>query len=143
MIVWDTSALVRCFQAREPGHARAAGLLRQRVRHAASTLLGVETAAALVRFYRQDKARLRETLDDFDEIAKALYWCEIDERVLRRARAAVERHGLRGSDAIHLATALHLAAAAGRRGLHLATTDLELIRAAKAEGLRVLRPDED
>ncbi|MBI2921369.1 MAG: type II toxin-antitoxin system VapC family toxin [Planctomycetes bacterium] len=143
MIVWDTSALVRCFQSREPGHARATGILRQRVRHAASTLLGVETASALVRFYRQDKARLRETLDDFDAVAKALYWCEMDESVLRRARSAVERHRLRGSDAIHLATTLHLAATAGRRGMFLAATDGELVRAAKAEGIRVLCPDSD
>jgi uncharacterized protein len=50
------------------------------------------------------------------------------------------RHGLRGMDAVHLATACALQTAVGPDGLAFAAFDDQLNRAAAAEGLIVLHP---
>jgi predicted nucleic acid-binding protein len=50
------------------------------------------------------------------------------------------RHGLRGMDAVQLATACSLQAAVGADGLAFAAFDDQLNRAATAEGLIVLEP---
>jgi predicted nucleic acid-binding protein len=56
---------------------------------------------------------------------------EVEGGLLRLAERALDAHGLRTSDALHLAAALELRL----RGLVLATWDSELRAAARAEGL--------
>jgi predicted nucleic acid-binding protein len=58
---------------------------------------------------------------------------DADDRVTRDAGTLAIRHGLHGMDAIHLASALVVAAA---RPL-MVTWDADLQRAARAEGLAV------
>lgn len=58
---------------------------------------------------------------------------DVDDRVTRAAGALAIRHGLHGMDAIHLASAMVVAAA---RPL-MVTWDADLRRAARAEGLAV------
>ncbi|MFI5266354.1 MAG: type II toxin-antitoxin system VapC family toxin [Chloroflexota bacterium] len=58
----------------------------------------------------------------------------VDEALIRTAADLALRHGLRGYDAVQLASAISTAA---RGPMTLATWDRHLSRAAKAEGLSV------
>jgi predicted nucleic acid-binding protein len=80
------------------------------------------------RLVGRDLGRAQRRLSD--------YWSSVEvraveQRLLRLGERAVDRHGLRTFDALHLAAALELRL----RGLVLATWDSELRAAARAEGL--------
>ena len=72
--------------------------------------------------------RLLERLDVEWSAVDAL---NVDERAARAAGSLAVKHGLRGMDAVHLASALSFAAA----GPVVVTWDAALRRAASAEGL--------
>ena len=71
------------------------------------------------------------------EDAKEILFVGADDRVVERARPLVLEHGLRAADALHLASALHLRERSGRPVV-LVSWDADLLRAARAEGLRTL-----
>lgn len=73
-------------------------------------------------------ARLLERLDVAWSAVDAL---NVDEQAARVAGSLAVKHGLRGLDAVHLASALSFAAA----GPVVVTWDAALRRAAAAEGL--------
>ena len=60
--------------------------------------------------------------------------------VVRQAVPVIEQHRLRAADAIHLASALAIAARAAPATVVMVTGDQELIRAARSTGLIVLDP---
>ena len=141
MIFWDTSALIRCYEAAELGHARAKNLLLREKGHVGSVLIRLEGVSAIRRRFAQDRAMqasllkfLNEHLDHFD-------LSPIDTRALEKAIALVDRHSLRAGDALHLAAAVLLAKELGRRQFRFATTDGEQAQAARAEGMKVIRLD--
>lgn len=138
MIVWDTSALIACWQSLEPGHARALSFLKQQDQHAASAFIPLEGASALTRAYRRDAAKARAAIAWLDTMLVRFDLVAVDAPLLARARKLAEHHALRGADALHVATAVELALVAGRRRLFFVTFDAEQARAARAEKVRVV-----
>jgi predicted nucleic acid-binding protein len=138
---WDASALVRCANAREPGHARAINLLRQPVRQIASVFLRTECVAAISRALRHDASARREHLRWLEVQLRRFALIEVSPEILDRANALAAKHFLRAGDSLHLATALDLAGPTGRKKFTLVTCDEEQATAAVKEGMRIVRPD--
>lgn len=137
IISWDSSALVKLLRD-EPGHDLVARLWHSEVPAVASTLVVAEVAAALVRAhgdgglttaaYALAVRRSRQLLEEVELVA-------VTAVLAQRAAALVPTAQLRGADAVHLATALHVA----DHGVEvvLATWDRRLHAAAVGAGLGV------
>jgi hypothetical protein len=70
----------------------------------------------------------------------ALVRVELGAEILSSARGLIQRHGLRAFDAIHLASALGLQAAANEPVTFVAA-DQRLLRAASGERLATVNPE--
>lgn len=140
MIFWDSSALVRCYFAREEGHTRANNLLFSEHGHQGSVLILPEATSAIVRKLGPDR-RLRDSiLRILDEHLKQFNLLPLDDAQIDRAVLLIRRHGLTAADAIHLSAAVALAREIGRSRFRFATADRAQAAAAGAEGLRVVDP---
>jgi hypothetical protein len=134
---WDTSALFRCYAARQPGHDRAMNLLASGERQAGSVLLLPELAGALTRQAGPDRAladrmvrKMREDLARFELVPAGLAQAEL------AVRMAFDRR-LRDPHALHLASAFMIAREF-RRGFGFVTSDVDQAAAARSEKLRVI-----
>lgn len=130
---FDTSAFVPLL-VREPGTPVAERVWDSASGVASSRLLIVEAAAALAMARRQgrigddlaaDLAEIR------DELLDEVTFLEAEARVVDRAALLADRHGLRGYDAMHLASAQMIED--GR--VLFVSGDRKLIDAATREGL--------
>jgi uncharacterized protein len=95
----------------------------------ASQLVYPEARAALAAASRAGRINgraLRRAVSDLEEATASMVLVGVDEALARDAGRLAEEHGLRGYDAVHLATAL----AGADRELLIVTWDLELARAA-------------
>lgn len=137
MIFWDTSALVRCYAAHEPGHDRAMNFMASRERHAGSVLLLPEVSGAVTRLSGKNQALAERLLRKFrDDLASfELLPADIAQAELASRFAVNDR--LKGADALHVATAFLLARDLGR-GLRFVTSDAAQAAVAKSEKLRVI-----
>lgn len=132
----DTSALVKLY-VQETGSADVAAHVEHATLVATSRVGYPEARAALARRHREGgltAAGLRHAVSGLDLDFEAYVVVELVDPVARRAGALAERHALRGSDAIHLASALELGQLSGAAPLFLAY-DTRLSAAAAAEGL--------
>ena len=93
-------------------------------------------AAAAHRGRRITSATLRRAVDRIDELCAELDVISLDPDLAHTAGDLAEAHGLRGYDAVHLATALSIDA----DSMLLATWDGDLARAALAAGCSVSPP---
>jgi predicted nucleic acid-binding protein len=104
---------------------------------AASSILaypeGRAALAAARRLDRLDEDEHRQALEVFEELYRELAAIGVDEALAARAAEHAENLGLRGYDAIHLATALEL----GDEEVVLVTWDRDLARAAGRVGLAI------
>lgn len=130
---FDTSAFVKLL-VQENGSATVARLWDSADRAVASTLMYPEARAALAVAVREGRAsgedEGRALIDRLiDEVALV----PATRPVLWRAGDLASRHGLRGYDAVHLASAVPLAVP----GTIMVTADRRLASAARAEGLAV------
>lgn len=119
----------------EDGTDLAAELWQRAPLVASSVLCHPEARAALAAARRNERlaaTQHRRTVRELDALCGELTIVGIDGALARRAGALAEARALRGFDAVHLATALSL----GGDAL-VVTWDLELARAAHAEGLAV------
>jgi len=91
--------------------------------------------AAAERVGRLAAHDLRPVRRELDGYLNEMTLVEVDLPLARHAADLAERHGLRGYDAVHLATALAIA----DPDLVVATWDDELARAARDEG-RLVAP---
>jgi predicted nucleic acid-binding protein len=139
MIFWDTSALIRCYEATEVG--THAPLLLHEKGHVGSVLIRIEGVSAVRRRFGRDKAMQTALLKSLNEHLDHFDLSPIDSDVLDTAIALVDRHSLRAGDALQLAGAVMLLRTLGRRQLRFATVDAEQARAARAEGMKVLQLD--
>ena len=102
---------------------------------AASSILAYpEGRAALAAARRLDRLGEREhgqALAAFEELYSELATVGVDQELARRAGGYAEELGLRGYDAVHLASAVEL----GDGEIVLVTWDRDLARAAEAIGL--------
>jgi uncharacterized protein len=135
----DTSALVKLY-AREEGSAvvRAAVAGAQAI--ATSLLAYAEARAAFARKRRLGDISdpvLRRLKRDFERDWTTLHRMAVDEAIVRRAGELAEAHGLRGYDALHLASA-DLLQTTGAAPVIFGCFDSALGRAAAARGMRTL-----
>lgn len=137
MIFWDTSALVRCYAAREAGHDRAMSFLASRERMSGSVLLLPEVSGALSRLAGANRALAAGLLRKFREDVAVFELLPTDIAHAELAARFAGEQRLRGADAVHLATAC-LFAREFRRGFHFVTSDVDQAAAARSEKLRVI-----
>lgn len=127
----DTSALLKRYVV-EPDSDAANRLLALDPVLASSWVLAVEVRRNLARLVGADELPSVRRAAEADLDAMALV--SFDGNIAGRASEIAERYGVRSLDAIHLATAKHLAIAE----LGFITFDLRQAEAARQLGLRVL-----
>jgi uncharacterized protein len=141
MIFLDSSALVKRY-IEEEGSDKVNALLEEGLIAAASRLAYPEILAAIT---RRHKAGHLET-PVFERIRKAFKadWAsftviEMRSEVFRFVDTVIDRHALKGAAGIHLSTALWLKETMKEDVVFMAS-DVELLKAAKAEKLKTLNP---
>jgi predicted nucleic acid-binding protein len=133
IVYFDTSAIVPVV-IDEVSSPRASRLWDEADRVVSSRLVYPEARAALAMAHRMDRLNreeLRSAVDDFEELHHQLDLVEVTEEVVRDAGQLAEQFGLRGYDAVHLASARVVT----DTELVLACGDQGLIAAARALGL--------
>ena len=139
MIYLDTSALIKRFVT-ENGSPLVESLVGQEGPIATAKIAYVEVHAGLTRKHREGHLSGRQyalACRQFESDWQAYIRVDLQDEILILARDLIQRHTLRGFDAIHLASALSLGAALGEE-ITLAAADERLLRAARAERLRPL-----
>ena len=132
----DTSALVKLY-VRERGSAQVRARVGKADAIATSVVAYAEARAAFARLRRERPAsgkRHRERVGQLDRDWDRYALVELTAAVARSAGDLAEQHGLRGFDAIHLASALWLKSAHAD-DLAFAAFDRALTAGAKAAGL--------
>ncbi|MCE9581631.1 MAG: type II toxin-antitoxin system VapC family toxin [Planctomycetes bacterium] len=137
MNFWDSSAVIEAHDSSSELKPRFENLLRQRTRHAASRLILPEVVSGLTR-RNTDAARRGKVVQEVLEVLDYFLLHAVTDARLDEAVELVRRDGLRGCDAVHLATALAVARETGRKGFVFVTRDKEQAAAARKRGLRVL-----
>lgn len=131
----DASMAVKLLR-QEPGSGEAVAIWAVTDRVVASRLTRIETCAALAAAHRNHELsddELERALAVEGTLASQYTLLELDSSVEAIARAVAIRHGLKGADAVHLASALVLE----EPELVFATWDRRIHLAAQAEGLAV------
>ena len=135
IVYFDASALVKLL-AEEPGSDVAAALWDGCDAAVSSRLAYPEVCAALAAAGRNgdlDEGSLAVCEREWEDYWGAIRPVELSERVQGSAGWLAKRHGLRGADAVHLASALEIDPAA----LVVAVWDRRLHAGAVAEHLAV------
>ena len=134
----DSSALVKRY-IREPGSTQVEGLVAQADAVGTALISRVEVGAALARAVRMGYLRRDDgeaALLVFRAQWPRLARLQFTEPLLARADALAWEYGLRGYDAVHLASALYWQETL-REPVTLATFDRELWQSGQAAGLAV------
>lgn len=138
MNFWDTSAFIEAHDALSPFFQRMFGLLRQKTRHVASALIQPEAIATMTRRLKPDHAAtdaacalIVDSLAHFDLL-------DVSRDILASSMEIARRTGLKGSDSVHLATALFASKELGKRGFIFITLDKFLATNVRSRGLRVV-----
>ncbi len=145
VIFFDTSALVRRYDDREPGAARVQALCRLRSGHVPmiSRVTSVEMASALNRKVRDrvfGAARRDRMWRLFRSHLRRQYRLgPLDEAVFEHAERLLFQHRLRGIDALQIASALATARLMENlvSDFRFCTADRAQAEAARREGLTV------
>ncbi|MAF10524.1 hypothetical protein CMK11_08730 [Candidatus Poribacteria bacterium] len=143
----DSSVLMKCY-VDEPGSEFMLRLIENDALWVFCSAVGeVELVAALTRRGHGERlnplrvdAKVSEARADF---ARRYHVVEVTDDLLSRACDVARARGLRGYDAVHLATALAVVEGArlhNRPRLTMLSADADLNRAARAEGLDVVDP---
>lgn len=137
MIVYlDASALVKRYVA-EAGSAKVASLIGDAQAIGTAVVSCVEVAAAFAKAARVGlvtREAALAALKAFNTDWEHLVRLQFGEPLAARAGTLAWEHGLRGYDAVHLATALFWRETLGE-AITVATYDRELWRGAQASGL--------
>ncbi len=139
MIYLDTSALIKRFVA-EQGSPLVQVLVTRRGPIATAKIAYAEIYAGLRRKHREGdlSAGLYAIAGkQFERDWKSYVRVDLRDEVLLLARDLIQRHPLRGFDAIHLASALNLRDALSEP-MVFAAADARLLRAADGEQLQVI-----
>jgi len=134
----DTSTLLKLY-VEEQGSWEISRSTQDAAAVATSRIAYAEARAALARARRSERlseGEFRRAKEAFEADWSGMMVVEVSDPLVRAAADLVERHPLRGFDAIHLASALTL-----RQQLDEPVTfsawDAHLLDAARAEGLAV------
>ena len=139
MIYLDTSALIKRF-VKEKGSLLVQSLVQQPEGVATAKIAYAEIFAGFARKLREghlSKPLHALACRQFDGDWPAYLRVDLQDNVLFLARDLVQRHPLRGFDAVHLASALSLKNALGEE-VTFAAADGRLLRAAEAEKLEAM-----
>ena len=134
----DASAIAKLYLPNEQGVEFVVQLLDLRSStdiFATSALSVVEVKSAITRRIGSpsDKAPLLAAYDrDLREIFDLI---SIRDDIIIGASSVAERYGLRAGDAIHLATALDIAATADETQVFMVSSDTELLEASDVAGI--------
>ena len=142
MTYLDTSALVKRFVS-EAGSSEIQSLLTGGEPIASATIAYAELYSGLTRRHREggiSPLQYRLACRQVERDWMALVKVELGAEILSSARGLIQRHGLRAFDAIHLASALGLRAAANEPVTFVAA-DQRLLRAAAGERLATVNPE--
>lgn len=146
---FDSSALVKCYVA-ELGTRWVRDLCVPAAGHTlyVARIAGAEVIAALARRAKIGSLSIlpaRSVMAEFrTDFGSAYFIAEVTPVLVERAMDLSQAHGLRGYDAVQLASALEVNDERRRYGLAaliLASADTELNRAAASEGLTVENPN--
>ncbi|MBI5814515.1 MAG: type II toxin-antitoxin system VapC family toxin [Nitrospinae bacterium] len=143
MIFLDTSALVKRY-IDEPGSDSVESIFGSGEELAVSILAYAEALAALTRRKKAgDLAAnaLKEAVKSLEADWKRMAVMPLGAHLLPLTKRTINRHNLRGADAVHLASAIFLSQSTGN-AIVFAASDMELLAAAKKERLTVLDPQE-
>ena len=134
----DTSALVKLY-IEEPGSERVREALNEAPIVSTSRVAYVEARAGIARKRREGDLSERDHARVVDGLVRDwgnYFIVEVSESVAKLGGELVERHPLRGFDAIHLASALLIRNRADLDVL-FSSFDDRLNEAARAEGLKI------
>lgn len=132
----DASALVKRYVAEEGSDEVAAAIAAARLL-ATAVISRAEVTAALAKAVRLkfvSRQAAATALEDFEADWPDLIRLEVSEVVVARAASVAWQQGLRGYDAVHLASAMQWQEALGDP-VTVATYDRELWRGAQKSGL--------
>ena len=138
IVYFDSSALVKRYIA-EPASAQVESLVAEAGIAATSLITRAEVAAALARAVRMNWLThnvAARALKTFQQHWSMLFRLNIREVTIERAEGLAWEQGLRGYDAVHLASAL-LWQSGLSQPVTLATFDRQLWDAAQLAGLEV------
>lgn len=144
MIYLDTSALVKRF-VDEKGSALVQAIVTRREPIGTAKIGYAEFFAGLTRKLREgrlSKAQYALACRQFESEWHAYIRVELGDDILFLSRDLIQRHPLRGFDAVHLASALNLKSALGLE-ITFAAADERLLQAAEAERLKPLNVETD
>ena len=139
MIYLDTSALIKRF-VNEKGSPLVQSIVQGREAIATAKIAYAEIFAGLARKLRENnlsKAQSSVACRQFESDWQAYLRIALEDAILLSARDLIQRHPLRGFDAVHLASALRLKTALGGE-ITFAAADGRLLKAAEAENLKLL-----
>ena len=132
----DTSALVKLYIS-EAGSEQVDAVIAQAEITGTSLIAYPETLSAFSRKYREhlfDRKVYHQMRRAFEKDWRRVHVIGFTREISRSAGRLIHRHGLRGFDAIHLATALYLKAQLSIPVTFLCF-DERLSKAAKTEGM--------
>ena len=135
----DTSALIKRFIS-EKGSRLILALFKRNESIATAKIAYAEMYAGLTRKLREgglSNIQYALACRQFESDWNAYLRVDVQDTILLRARDLIQRHPLRGFDAVHLASALSLQDALGE-DMTFVAADERLLRAARAEHLGVL-----
>ncbi len=140
MIVYlDTSSLVKLY-VDEYGSEKIREIVNTSRVIATSKIAYAEARAAFARKQREggfSPKQLRKIVEELNRDWDSYFVLEITDGVIRTAGEVAEKHILRGFDAIHLASSIHLKNKTGSE-IYFSSGDLKLNQIAEKEGMLVL-----
>lgn len=143
MIFCDSSALIKKY-VNEAGSDRLPEVLAADELIAVSRLAYPEIVAALARKHREKGLTApghRQALDFFEHDWRELVVVELLEEFQPLIRQLAARHGLKGADLVHLASAIWIGKSVNRR-VTFVGSDARLQRAAALEKLQAVNPED-
>ncbi|MGH7874316.1 MAG: type II toxin-antitoxin system VapC family toxin [Candidatus Binatia bacterium] len=133
----DTSALVKLYVP-EPESGTVQALVGGAQVTAVSLVAFAEARAAFARKRRERAVNPKDyrlIVREFDDDWDHYFVVDVTEPLVKRAAQLVDKHGLRGYDAIHLSSAIVLREQSGE-AVSFCCFDGRLLRASRREGLK-------
>jgi predicted nucleic acid-binding protein len=143
MIYFDTGALAKNY-VWEDGSPHVAKLILETPENATSKLAYAEILSALVRRTKSgdlSRQKMKEVINRFGDDWNSFLIVDLHDHLLPIVKRVIQKHQLKAADSIHLASAIWLRMAL-KEDITFASSDLNLLKAARAERLLPMNPQE-
>lgn len=143
MIYFETSALVKNYVL-ENGSPGVAKLLLENHDNATSKLTYTEILSAFVRRMKSgdlSPQKMKKVIDQFEDDWNSLLIVDVHDDILPIVKRVIGKHQLKAADSIHLASAIWLKTSL-KEDIVFASSDLNLLKAARRERLSPINPQE-